>query len=285
MAPRSHRKEDLMTSSMLNGGLSAGAKMLGGAAIALALSTAAYADAHSGAFMDMEFNAAENLNASELIGMRVYASEADIANNVLPPESERDWEDIGEIHEVVLTRGGEVASVIVDVGGFLGIGEREVAIDMSQLQFLAEEDDSDDFFLVIQASVAGVEEAPEYRADARIDMETEAEADDRMMLTAPDVNRDGYETAEMEQLTSEMLTGARVYGSGDEDIGEIGTILLSDDGSIDRVIIDVGGFLGIGEREVAVTLNELTILQNDGDVRVYIDATQEALEAQPEYEG
>ena len=274
-----------MTYSIMTGGISTGAKLLASAAVALALSAPAYADAHSGAFLDAEFDAAENLNASELVGMRVYASEADMANNVLPPESEREWEDIGEIREIVLTRSGEVASVIVDVGGFLGIGEREVAIDMSQLRFLAEEGDSDDFFLVVQASVAGVEEAPEYRANARKNMATTADADDRMMLTAPDVTRDGYEPAEVEQLTSEMLTGARVYGSGDEDIGEIGSILLSDDGTIDRVVIDVGGFLGIGEHEVAVTLSELTILQNDGDVRVFIDATQETLEAQPEYEG
>ncbi|MEJ6395981.1 PRC-barrel domain-containing protein [Gymnodinialimonas sp. 2305UL16-5] len=264
-----------------------GMRLLASAATALALATPVYAQDHNGAFMDMTFDAAENLNASEIIGMRVYASEADIANEALPPEGERDWNDIGEIHEIVLTRSGEVASVIVDVGGFLGIGEREVAIDMSQLQILSEED-SDDFFLVLEASLAGVEEAPEYNAridDMEAETELDADADGRAMLTAPDVTRDGYEPAEVEQLTSEMLTGARVYGSGDEDVGEVGSLLLSDDGTIDQLIIDVGGFLGIGEHEVAVTLDELTILQSEGDVRVYIDATQETLEQQPAYDG
>ncbi|MBU3034136.1 hypothetical protein [Tritonibacter mobilis] len=43
---------------------------------------------------------------------------------------------------------------------------------------------------------------------------------------------------------------------------------------------------GIGERPVAVTFDELTILRNEGgdDFRVYVDATREALEQQPEYE-
>lgn len=57
------------------------------------------------------------------------------------------------------------------------------------------------------------------------------------------------------------LTGARVYGSGDEDVGEIGELLLTDDGKLDRAVIDVGGFIGIGEKPVAVNLDELTIMQ------------------------
>lgn len=262
--------------------------MLATAATALVLSTAAYADGHTAAFSDMEFDAAVNLNASDLIGARVYVSETDMSDGMLPAEEDREWDDIGEIHEIVLTRAGEVGSVIVDVGGFLGMGERQVAIEMSQLQFVSDGDDADEYFLVVNASVAGVEDAPEYTGMTAMDDDMDADAemtDERAMLTAPTVTRDGYEPAEMEQLTSEMLTGARVYGSDDEDIGEIGELLLTSEGTIDRAIIDVGGFLGLGERHVAVTLEELTILQADGDVRVYIDATQEALEAQPEYEG
>lgn len=261
--------------------------LLASAATALALTTTAYADGHTAAFSDMEFDAEVNLNASEMIGSRVYVSEMDLSDGSLPPEGERQWDDIGEIHEIVLTRSGDVGSVIVDVGGFLGIGEREVAIDMSQLQFVSDGEDADEYFIVVRASVAGVEDAPEYRG-RDVEMEADAgtqDAEGRMRLTAPAVTRDGYEPADMEQLTSEMLTGARVYGSEDEDIGEIGQLLLTDDGMIDRAVIDVGGFLGLGEHHVAVTMEELTILQNDGDVRVYIDATQEALEAQPEYEG
>ncbi|WP_299869914.1 PRC-barrel domain-containing protein [uncultured Roseobacter sp.] len=260
---------------------------LASAATALVLAVPAYADGHTSAFSDMEFDAEVNLNASELIGSRVYVSEMDMSDGMLPPENEREWDDIGEIHEIVLTRAGDVGSVIVDVGGFLGIGEREVAIDMSQLQFVSDGEDADEYFIVVNASVAGVEDAPEYRG---ADMETEADADmrdadERIRLTAPAVTRDGYEPAEIEQLTTEMLTGARVYSAADEDIGEVGELLLTDDGMIDRAVIDVGGFLGLGEHHVAVTMEELTILQSDGDLRVYIDATQEALEAQPEYEG
>jgi hypothetical protein len=91
--------------------------------------------------------------------------------------------------------------------------------------------------------------------------------------------------AERSALTAEMLTGARVYGVNNEDVGEIHSLLLDANGTIDRAVIDVGGFLGLGEKQVAVTFDELTILRKDGgdDVSVYIDATQEVLEAQPTY--
>lgn len=112
---------------------------------------------------------------------------------------------------------------------------------------------------------------------------------ERPMLRRPaNISREGYIVAEPVDLTAERLTGARVYGANDEDIGEIDELLLSEDGSnIDQVVVDVGGFLGMGEHEVAVTMEELHIMRSeDGqDFRVYMDATQEELEAQPEYEG
>lgn len=113
--------------------------------------------------------------------------------------------------------------------------------------------------------------------------------EERTMLRRPaNIDREGYMAAEATDLTAEDLTGARVYGADDEDIGEVDELLLSDDGSsIDRIIVDVGGFLGMGEHEVAVTMEELHIMRSDdgSDFRVYMDATEEELEAQPEYEG
>ncbi|WP_299785102.1 PRC-barrel domain-containing protein [uncultured Marivita sp.] len=282
-------------------------RFLATTATALVLGTAAYADGHTAAFADMTFDEAVNLNASELIGMRVYATEADISSETtIAADGETDWDDIGEINEIILTRDGTVQSVIVGVGGFIGVGERDVAVDMSQLKFVSEEGDSDDFFLVINASAAGVEEAPEYSrnrgaddtmaSDSETAMETDADAEtgaamgttaDRPMLTQPTVERDGYSVVAVDELTAEELTGARVYGPDDEDVGEIGELLMTNDGQIDRAVIDLGGFLGIGERHVAVTFDELQIVRADdgGDLRIYIDSTQEALEQQPEYDG
>ncbi|WP_224824963.1 PRC-barrel domain-containing protein [Cognatishimia sp. MH4019] len=290
-------------------------------AAALVLSTAAYANETMATFQDTEFDAETHLNASEFIGMRVYASEAQIEGTVAEG-GETEWDDIGEINELILTREGSLESVIVGVGGFLGMGEKDVAMGMDQIKFVAEEGESGEFFLVVNANAAGVEEAPEYErvstsggwsdnADAtdesaemnKTDDAAEMEADtatetadagtsaetenaDAEMAKAPSVEREGYTTVDAADLTADDLTGARVYSTNDEDIGEIGTLLLTDDGKMDRAVLDVGGFLGIGEKDVAVQFDELQIIRSeDGAVRVYIDSTQEALEAKPEYQG
>ncbi len=87
-------------------------------------------------------------------------------------------------------------------------------------------------------------------------------------------------------MTADDLEDAPVYGADDEKVGEIDELLISDDGKIERVVINVGGFLGLGEKPVAVTFDELQILKDeDGDdVRIYIDSTEERLESQPKYE-
>lgn len=140
----------------------------------------------------------------------------------------------------------------------------------------------------VEKAVNETEAAAENLAQEADQVGNELAADRPMLRSPVDISREGYLTVEPIELTAENLTGARVYGTNDEDIGEIDELLLSEDGkSINQVVVDVGGFLGIGEHEVAVTMEELHIMRSeDGtDFRVYIDATEEELEAQPEYEG
>ena len=55
------------------------------------------------------------------------------------------------------------------------------------------------------------------------------------------------------------LEGKTVYGSEGENIGEINDVLVSQDGGVNAVIIGVGGFLGIGEKDVAVQMSALQL--------------------------
>ncbi|PVH29151.1 PRC-barrel domain-containing protein [Pararhodobacter oceanensis] len=293
-------------------------------AIALLMGTSAMAQDHMSMFSSEPFNAQVNLYASELVGARVYATESSLDSTMsVNADQTAEWDDIGEINEIILTREGEVQSVIVGVGGFLGIGEKDVAINMSELRFVSDGDDPDDYFLVVNANSELIMEADAYeRADMGADMggdmgseiardadramddmadeagdamDTMEHADamdgdharDPALMMAPSIEREGYRTVTIDDLTTEDLTGARVYGVGDEDVGEISELIVSTDGVIEEAAIDVGGFLGIGEHTVAVSFDELTVIRADdgGDLRVYIDSSQEALEAQPEYEG
>jgi len=262
------------------------------AATALILGTSAYAETDKGAFSEMTFDSAINLNASEVIGKRVYASEAQIENETTATNGTTEWDDIGEINEIVLTRDGSTESVIVGVGGFLGMGEKDVVVSMDQLKFVSDGEDNDDYFIVINASTAGIQDAPAYekRTEANADAATQTTAmdtADNSVLDEPKNQREGYMEVSSDELNTEDLTGTHVYGSNDEDVGEISELLVTENGKLDRAIIDVGGFLGMGEKPVAVTMDELEFLRDDNgnDLRVYINTTEDALESLPEYEG
>jgi sporulation protein YlmC with PRC-barrel domain len=74
-----------------------------------------------------------------------------------------------------------------------------------------------------------------------------------------------------------------VYDTQDNKIGDVNDILLDKDGRVSTVIIGVGGFLGVGEKDVAVPLTALKVAEKAGDRYLVINATKEALEKAPGY--
>ncbi|WJS04659.1 PRC-barrel domain-containing protein [Roseibium aggregatum] len=308
-------------------------------AISLMLTTSLYAANEVKPLQTYEFNESANMSdvlASDLIGMRIYSVEENYdrfnEDYQAQADEEKDWDDIGEVNDVILGFDGSVKAVILGVGGFLGIGEKDIALPMEQLKVVREQDDADSYFLVVNANKDVLTNAAAYEnpyadeaetaatqtsegmekpADTAMTTETDTstetamsqdsdagvtaapetamtpqtDADGRALLPRAEVERDGYTEAVVAELTADDLEGATIYDANDEDIGEIDSLIVSQDGTIEKVILDVGGFLGIGEREVAVTFDELQIIRNEdgSDLRVYVGATKEELEAQPDY--
>lgn len=84
------------------------------------------------------------------------------------------------------------------------------------------------------------------------------------------------------ELTPETLDGATIYGPGDEKIGSVahthGAPMVS------QIVIDVGGFLGIGAKPVAVPVSDLEFMRDeDGDVHAVTTWTKDQLKAMPEH--
>lgn len=271
-------------------------RLLTTTALALSLGTAAIAQ--SGTTMDwsatMEPQAGQ-FYGSDLIGMRIYRAENDYDNwSSVEADAEQEWDDIGEVNDLIISKDGDVDAVILGIGGFLGAGERDVAIKMDAIRVLHEQDDPDSRFLVVNATKEQLETVPEYdrRAERMNERDRTAAMDGDSAvvppLSRPEVEREGYAEIEMvdaQKMKADELQGARVYGANDEDLGEISTLVI-DEGKLTHAVVDVGGFLGMGEKPVAVEFEKLQILKNaDGDqLRVYMDATEESLEAQPEYQ-
>jgi sporulation protein YlmC with PRC-barrel domain len=55
------------------------------------------------------------------------------------------------------------------------------------------------------------------------------------------------------------LIGTNVYGPDDKSIGEINDVILASDGSVKAAVVGVGGFLGVGEKNVAVPFDTLNV--------------------------
>lgn len=82
------------------------------------------------------------------------------------------------------------------------------------------------------------------------------------------------------------LTGATVIDSEDENIGEIsGFVEDAETGAPLAALVDVGGFLGLGEHRVALPLDMLSVHRVDDEPTVHVKATAESLKDMPAYRG
>lgn len=84
-------------------------------------------------------------------------------------------------------------------------------------------------------------------------------------------------------LFSTDLVGADVYGTDEEKIGDINDLLIAGDGNVSAVVIGVGGFLGIGEKDVAVPLETLEVVVEDGAMVLRLEATEAELMEAPDF--
>jgi sporulation protein YlmC with PRC-barrel domain len=86
------------------------------------------------------------------------------------------------------------------------------------------------------------------------------------------------------EMRASKLIGTRVNNEAGERIGEINEVMLTKDGKVAAVVVGVGGFLGIGERQVAVAFESLRLTQDASNNTVAaMSATKEGLKAAPEW--
>jgi len=79
--------------------------------------------------------------------------------------------------------------------------------------------------------------------------------------------------------------GSSVYTSANENIGDINDIIFDDKGSIQAVIIGVGGFLGMGEKDVALPLNKITVTRDETNaIKLTVQASREELDKAPAFD-
>jgi sporulation protein YlmC with PRC-barrel domain len=85
--------------------------------------------------------------------------------------------------------------------------------------------------------------------------------------------------ATLQPNQARSLIDKPVYGSDGKKIGDINNVLIGKDGRARAAVIDFGGFLGVGEKKVAVDWGKLKI---NGD-RVMVGMTKDEAKAAPEF--
>jgi sporulation protein YlmC with PRC-barrel domain len=102
---------------------------------------------------------------------------------------------------------------------------------------------------------------------------------------APAAGGDYLTAQSPEQISANTYIGQAVYNSADESIGKISDLIMEKDGGITAAVVGVGGFLGIGEKWVAVPFEKISITQapESDDVKLTTTETSESLQAAPEF--
>ena len=84
-------------------------------------------------------------------------------------------------------------------------------------------------------------------------------------------------------MAASALIGTKVRNANKESIGKIDDIYLDKDAKVTDVVISVGGFLGVGSKDVAVKWSDITMGQEDNSVVLTTSLTKDALMALPDY--
>lgn len=211
-------------------------------------------------------------------------------------------ETIGDVESVIIDSKGQVAAVIVGVGGFLGMGERAVAIDWGDLKLAASGE-----AMVTSLSKSDLEARPEYKYKDRsargtafedrdyLDKRSNSNPDSGMKGsgsesmqrsdagtsgstsmggTSTTAGQQAQETEGMggspadpgsattDKLHMKALLGADVLNTNGDTIGQVEDVVIDDQKAV--LIVSVGEFLGMGGKSVSLDLDQAQIRRKGG---------------------
>jgi sporulation protein YlmC with PRC-barrel domain len=90
--------------------------------------------------------------------------------------------------------------------------------------------------------------------------------------------------ASAKSVLASSLIGTSVYTKNDTSIGEINDLILDqEDKASDKVIVGVGGFLGIGEKDVVLDRSRLNFVATPRGVKVVVDTNETELKSLQAY--
>jgi sporulation protein YlmC with PRC-barrel domain len=240
----------------------------------------------------------EILLTSDLIGMKVVSTQN---------------EDLGKIDDVVVYPGGDAAYAVLSFGGVLGVGDKLFAIPWSSFRSNVDLIKNDPMnrdgeivkrdgerTLVLNVEKDRLKGAPGFDKD---NWPIRANAGWTKEIDEYYARRDGLEgnrpveasaarTVPATAWRVSELKGVNVETPTGEKLGDIEQIAIDTNGRVNYAVVSVGGFLGIGERRVAIPWDALKFTRDPdkGDKGIKNDkpavtlaTTKAQLEKAPEF--
>ncbi len=218
-----------------------------------------------------------------------------------------EGENIGEVENVVIDADGRVRHVIVGVGGFLGIGEKDVAVAWTDLVVAPDGGSVTVPFTKDQLAALPAHVYPDsvgrgtvytFDDDVKVNgylaSERQATAEaaqqtgEAVAETAAGVTTNAAVSATAQngtimvanaaRIQASDLLGADVQTANGESVGDIDEIWLDANGQVAGVVVDVGGYLGIGADPVLLAWSDLQIRQDGDDVMAVTQLSRDQLE-------
>jgi sporulation protein YlmC with PRC-barrel domain len=75
-----------------------------------------------------------------------------------------------------------------------------------------------------------------------------------------------------------------VYDNAENKIGDVSDLELDSTGTVKSAIIGVGGFLGVGQKDVAIPFSDLKVASKEGKTWLVLDRSKEELQKAPAYQ-
>jgi len=231
----------------------------------------------------------KSVDAGKLINENVYDSKGD---------------KIGDIESVIVDPNGKVSAVVLDVGGWLSSDKRisvpwkdlqsssdgKITSTMTKEQAQAAADytykqdtlrgkvqtTTGDLFNSKSTTAANGSSGAGAPTTNQANTTGNASQSTSLGMGTPVKNADG-------SLNASQVIGMKVINNSNESVGKIGELVMGSDGKVSGVVVDVGGFLGIGTHPVLLDWKQISLVDKDGTTEATVDASKDQLKQMPAY--
>jgi hypothetical protein len=229
--------------------------------------------------------------ATKLLGSGAFSTvvtkngaTATSANATTNTANDSSAQQIGVIRDLVVMPDGKVAAVVIGTGGFLGAAEKSVAVAYGDLRWAVAQDGT--VRATLDTTADALKAAPDfvYPTAKQAANTTTAPASGQSANASPDVEVAKLMPSDMKAVKGDDLKGVDVLDTTGHKIASINDVVLTADGKVDAIVVDFGGFLGIGTKQIALAYEGLKFMDG-ADKRRYllVHLTKDQLDAQKAY--